>query len=269
MMFRMSRRSFSLAAAGLGMLSRSSAAAAAAEAPSPAPPRGGVLAGVSYVELVTGAGGASVPTEALPLILAIHGRGDSPENWARSWRSIPFAARIILPRGTIPYGGGFAWFEPPRAPGTPTPDELHKLVNDLTTSSDALARFASELQKSKDPTSRPIVTGFSQGGSLSFALAVRHGKEIAASFPIAGSLPAPLFPAPGTVVAPVTAFHGEDDARMPIAHARASVDAIRRAGAAAALRTYPGTGHEVSDAMWRDLLAAIAERPHAANVKPK
>ena len=41
---------------------------------------------------------------------------------------------------------------------------------------------------------RPIVTGFSQGGILSFAMAARHPNEVRYAFPVAGSCPGPILP---------------------------------------------------------------------------
>ncbi len=39
-----------------------------------------------------------------------------------------------------------------------------------------------------------IVTGFSQGGILSFAMAARHPVEVAHAIPVAGSLAGPAAP---------------------------------------------------------------------------
>src|SRR5688500_12963324 len=72
-----------------------------APAPSSAPAR----SGLEYLEIVKGE-----PAPSLPLVVAIHGMGDRPEDFRRVIDAYPGAARFILPYGPTPYHGGFSWF---------------------------------------------------------------------------------------------------------------------------------------------------------------
>jgi phospholipase/carboxylesterase len=102
-----------------------------------------------------------------------------------------------------------------------------------------------------------IVTGFSQGAMLAYALAARHPDEIAYAFPISGGAPHRLFPHNPARTAPVYALHGTDDRVIPIYFARATVAAFRDSGGKAELREFAGTGHTITPAMHADLVAHI------------
>jgi phospholipase/carboxylesterase len=241
-------------------------AAPTSERPAPSSdPKRGVAASVEYLEMIVG---GAEDTDGLPSIVCIHGRGDRPENWISFWREAHFRARVILPRGPEDYGSGFAWFPPPRSIESMSAAEGDLFARDLAKATDRLHAMIRELSARRPSAPRPFVTGFSQGGMLAFALAVRAGDDIAASFPISGFLPRQMLPrARGSDVAPhiapLTAFHGEDDPRMPIARTREVIEALRDAGGMAELQTYSGIGHEVSPEMKSDLDLAI--RKHLRN----
>ena len=65
-----------------------------------------------YVEVVTG--GAAADAE-LPLIIALHGRGDTAEDFAPVFRDFPARARVAVLRPPRAWGGGQAWFLGARA----------------------------------------------------------------------------------------------------------------------------------------------------------
>ena len=48
-----------------------------------------------------------------PLIVAIHGRGDTPENFAQLWDGFPGKAQLALPQAPIAFGPGWSWFHWP------------------------------------------------------------------------------------------------------------------------------------------------------------
>jgi phospholipase/carboxylesterase len=102
---------------------------------------------------------------------------------------------------------------------------------------------------------RMLVTGFSQGGILSFALAARHPDAVAKAFPVAGLLPGAL--APKARAAPVVAFHGTADDVLDVEGGRAAVAAFQAAGGEALLREYPGVRHTITTAMRVELWAEI------------
>jgi phospholipase/carboxylesterase len=235
-----------LLAAGCDRHAPSGGAPALASAP------GDEAAGVRFVEIVTGGASAS---DTLPLIVAIHGFGGSPEHFLRRAElgSLGARARIVAPFGLTPVDMGFAWFA---GEGT------DHLAEDMRAVADRLAAMITELVKRRPTTGRPVVTGFSQGGMLSYALAVLHPEVVRAAFPASGLLPEGLLPSAwpaGKEMPRVHAFHGTADDRVPIDGDRATSRRLVDLGLPAELTEYPGEGHTVSSEMKRDILRALAK----------
>src|SRR6185295_16566116 len=108
---------------------------------------------------------------------------------------------------------------------------------------------------------RPIVTGFSQGGILSFAIAARHPDAVAHAFPVAGACPGPLLPKDRARAAPILAFHGTDDHVLDLQWGREAVHAFQEQGNVAAIKEYAGVGHtmtrEIHDDLWKAIVSAL------------
>jgi phospholipase/carboxylesterase len=232
----LSRRELLLAATACAACSRSSK-------PPITWPRTTTHEGVPFIELFP-----HDADESSPVVVAVHGRGDRPERWVETWRTFPAAARIALPRAPAPLGDGFSWFTfrdgmTDEQFGAEVGAAEEKLWR-------GVAKLASGGQKL-------VVTGFSQGGILSFAMASRHPGAIARAFPVAGSCPGPLLPKDKARAAPISAFHGTEDDVLAIRWAREAVHAFQEQGNEATLREYPGVRHALPDAMRADLWSAI------------
>jgi phospholipase/carboxylesterase len=206
----------------------------------------GVAAGLRYLEIVRGGGSAQEP---LPMLLVIHGLGDKPD---RRWlQAIDVAehvkARMILPQAPTPYASGFSWFE------FKAGDDPVALAQNIRAIEPRVAQMIEVLTKQR-PTrgTRVVVTGFSQGGMLSYALALLHPALIDFAMPIGGLLPAPLWPGHprGTAWSPrMHALHGAADVRVPLAVDARLVEHLNSRGYAAKLSVFDGVGHEIAPAM--------------------
>ena len=219
--------------------------------PTPALPQ---VAGVHYLELVTG--GADANAE-LPMIIAIHGLGDSPEGFSMLLASFDRPARVILPRALDPYEPGWSWF-PIRARDT----DVEALAAGIERATDALAPAIAALTEQRPTKGKPIVTGFSQGGMLSFTLAVHHGELFSAAFPVGGWLPPPLWPKPEADAKqspPIVAFHGDADVAVKIEPTEAAVRNLQKSGYAVELNVYAGVGHAIPEDMRDDLLDGLRD----------
>lgn len=205
-------------------------------------PRTATYEGVEMIELFP-----HDADETAPLIVAIHGKGDRPDRWVDEWRNFPARAQIVLPRAFDPHGGGFAWFQ---FKDGMTDEQFGAAVGA------AEARLWKGIAKVAG-TRRLIVTGFSQGGILSFAIASRHPNEVIHAFPVSGSCPGPLLPHDGAHSAPLDAFHGTTDQVLDIKWAREAVAAFKASGNEAALHEYEGVGHSISAKMHSDLWLVI------------
>lgn len=214
-------------------------------APGPHETRREVHAGVEVLSLFTR--GADTRS---PVLVAIHGRGDRPEAWIPDLQRFPGKAQIVVPRAFDAFGDGFTWF-----PLTRGMDEA-ALASVLA---DAEARLFRAL--ASVAAGRPLlVSGFSQGGMLSFVLAARRGKDITFATPMAGMCPASLVPGKEVPVARVVAFHGTADPVVPFAAGRAAVDAFVRNGHEASMHPYEGVLHALPSAMRADVYAELTRR---------
>ncbi|MBX7080642.1 MAG: dienelactone hydrolase family protein [Nannocystaceae bacterium] len=235
-------------------------------APAPTPEAAGPRAGeIHYVERVLGGAGAQ---DTLPMVVAIHGLGDDPRNFGLLFDGFVEPVRLILPQGLDPRpAGGFSWF-PLRA----RDPDVEALSAGIASAADKLAVAIDELARTRPTAGKPIVTGFSQGGMLSFAIAVRHPDSVALAVPLGGWLPPPLWPHAHAAkgVPRIVALHGSDDGAVKLAPTEAAVEALHKHGWPAELHVYPGVGHIITPEIHRDLDDLLIDAARsAAKSKPR
>ena len=190
----------------------------------------------------------------VPLVVLLHGRGTDEYDLAGLAPFLPDGWGAVFPRAPFPgqpwgYGPGWAWY---RFLGDTTPEpegflESQRAVGEL------LDRLPGELPVRPGPM---VVGGFSQGGTMALAFALRHRGRVAAVLNFSGF----LADHPNVRVTPETAAatpifwgHGTLDTAIPFAVAEQGRATLRAAGARLETRDYP-MGHgiaaeEVSDAM--------------------
>ena len=211
----------------------------------------GELAGVRYLEQMTG---GARPDERVPLIVALHAMGGDPSGLLPMFRRYRRRARLVLPFGH-PNGGMYLWYDSVRE------DVAAPLV---TREADRIAALLTALVAARPTIGKPLVTGFSQGGIMTFALAVTHPEALAAAFPISGLLPPSLYPSAAVssrprpaALPPIAAFHGDADLAVPTRGARASIAELKQAGYVAELREYAGVAHDISAEEETEILERI------------
>ena len=185
-----------------------------------------------------------------PLLVILHGRGDTAEHFRDAWRNFPIKLQLSLPLAPLPFDQGRQWFDWP--PGT---DE------------DALAAAVGAAEAKLWPAivgiaegRRLFVAGFSQGALVAYAMAIRHPDDILCAFPIAGRLPAALLSPSPARIAPIVAIHGTRDNVIPIDAARRSIAILELAGATAELLELPDVGHTISPAVYDTLVREVRAR---------
>lgn len=184
-----------------------------------------------------------------PVLIALHGRGDHPQRFVRQASAWSDVAHVVVPAATIPFGSGFSWFDIRAAQDDPS---LAAAVGEAT-------RRVVQLVHARRPDGHPVVvTGFSQGGMLSFALATRGEKVVDAAVPMGGFLPRDLWPT--TLPAhetPIFAVHGEADTIIPVSMPQQTVAHLETLGWPVKLYTEPGVEHSISRGMFREVDQAI------------
>lgn len=188
-----------------------------------------------------------------PLIVLLHGRGSDEQDLMGLARFLPDDAMIVTPRAPFPgapwgYGPGWAWYR--FLEGT-TPEPIS-----FERGQQGLAEFLAELPDTLPVTPGPLVLGgFSQGGTMALAHALRHPGTV----PLVANLSGFLATHPSVEAtresARDTAFfwgHGTMDPAIPFVHAESGWAALTGAGADLAAHAYPA-GHTITQAELRDL----------------
>lgn len=181
-------------------------------------------------------------------VVAIHGLGDSPEHFSMLFKERPLPADIVLPRASTRFGPGGSWFDV-AIPVRDTPK--HTLKKDVAQATQTLCQFISGPQFDRPP----VVTGFSQGGILTFSMAVTCPDKVHAAVPVSGLLA--IDTVQGTDLPPIVALHGTDDETVDYARGKESVRKLQQMGANAEFIEFQGISHSISPQMhqvWFDTI---------------
>jgi phospholipase/carboxylesterase len=176
----------------------------------------------------------------------LHGRGATEQDLLPLARYLPPGSMLVAPRAPFPaaawgYGPGWAWYR--FLGGTrPEPDSFDR-------SQEALEALLATLpDRLPARPGRLLLGGFSQGGTMSLAYAVRHPGAV----PLVLNLSGFVADHPSVRIGPDTvrgtAFfwgHGSEDGNIPLTVAQAGRAALRAAGANLVAPTYP-IGHTIT-----------------------
>ena len=197
--------------------------------------------------------GEAAPDAPLPMVVMVHGLGDRPQSMLRLLADLPGPARVIAPRAPDRWNSGWSWF-----PTRTTGDEA-TLSRQIATVAGQFVEDLEEARRARPTQGKPILAGFSQGGMLSFAVAVRHPDAIAGAVPVAGWLPSLLLPPGGPPAAapPIRALHGEEDGVLPFARTQEGVTSLRAKGWDVTLQPFPGVAHRIPPPVRQELFHAL------------
>ena len=223
------------------------------------------LRGYDHYELIR-----ALALTAVPMIVALHGNTaypslmkyaliDDPGTAKHPAPAFDAPARCIFLRGTELVGpeGHARWFSITAKEAMSSEAELEALSAQMKDVSGKVAKAVEALAQRRPTRGKPIVTGHSQGGILTFALAIEHGELFSAAYPVSGWLPRPLWPDKREAsVPPITALHGADDEVVSYAQSKLALDHLDKLGYDVTRRD--GLGHALSPmlAKLRELLTA-------------
>lgn len=204
----------------------------------------GEAEGINYLEVVIG----NVAMDAaLPMIVAIHGLGYRPRMPEPPLLGLSHPVRVIFPRAPDAFGKGFSWLPLQVRDGQPD-----KLADALQEKAALLARALQTWTTRHATVGKPIVLGFSQGGMLTWTLALQHPQLISVAMPLAAWLPPRLIPQ--TVddplsYPPLRMMHGRMDRTIAIEPTRLIVRQMQRQGLRIDWLEYGRAGHTMSKVM--------------------
>lgn len=210
------------------------------------------LAGLRYVTRY--AAGAK-PDQALPLVVFLHSRGAKPEGFTSFANRVKVPARVLFPGGPHVNDGRHSWMT--LGSITKQTDEYRRQLRE---SGAQLAQFISDAQRCYPTIGRPVVTGTSQGGIMTYYMVSQYPELVRGGVAIAGWLPETER---NIHMAPTAAAHGTQDTTVPYARTEAMWQELKSAGAPLETRTF-NVGHTTSGmgSWWgarvNDLLGAVA-----------
>jgi phospholipase/carboxylesterase len=185
-----------------------------------------------YIVRISGDGDSS---DALPMIIALHGNGDVPANFFDTLlKDFNYPARFIVMRGLIDVPSSFL-----SGRGWPMDDK------ELSKCGDDMADAVSVLLERYPTKGQPLVLGFSSGAFVAYYLAAFHADRFSYIFPISGRLSGNLLTAK-TVShdngARVIALHSKGDGIITFSSGIAAVESLKKIGLNAEMVTFDG-GH--------------------------
>jgi phospholipase/carboxylesterase len=190
-----------------------------------------------------------------PLIVLLHGRGSDRFDLLGLHRGLPAGAIIVTPQAPFSgaewgYGPGWAWY---RYLGEDRPEPTS-----FDQSHEKLEEFLDTLPaRLPVPTGPLVLGGFSQGGTMSLAHALRKPRSVPRVLNFSGFLAAhPSVPVNSDSVRGTRIFwgHGTSDPAIPWEMAERGRTALRAAGADLEARDY-GIGHWIDPSELADATA--------------
>ncbi|MDD9945259.1 MAG: hypothetical protein OXU20_29720 [Myxococcales bacterium] len=171
----------------------------------------------------------------LPLIIGLHGNGDTPDNYYESlFEDFEQPARFVLFRAPQDDQGLFS--------GTAWPGNARAIAR----YGKRLARAIQLLEEKYATRCKPIVTGFSGGAHMAYYLAANHADDFAMIVPVAGQLYADLVPKQRPWKeggAPVRIFHGTRDTTVSYRAGQEATETLLKLGLDTSLQPLEG-GHQ-------------------------
>lgn len=196
-----------------------------------------------------------------PIVIAIHGLGDTNEAYLEAMRQLGLSAIVVAPRAPIEWEGGYAWFRMRAGERETNPEWFREGV--LSAAERVLA-LAHRSRLRSDVCGLPIVTGFSQGGMITLALAALHPNDFSSAVAVGGFLAEGIIPVDDAAdTFRIAALNGVVDPLVVIEDARDSVDRLASHGHEINLREYDGVGHTLGEPIFSDLrteLTAAVQR---------
>lgn len=189
------------------------------------------------------------------LVVALHGQGMTPRSFRReALPAMPERATVLLPQAPLPFEirkegrfkQGNSWYvylgdSPEFLTAMERAENWLRYVLEAT-----LARGGLDAE-------RVSLLGFSQGGYLAGFVGLRDPQRYRRLVVAGGRLKHEVLEDAARAAAQIDGYdvlcvHGEQDAGVPLAPTRESVEVVRAWGVPVTLRTYPAAHHVLRDA---------------------
>lgn len=152
----------------------------------------------------------------LPMMIFLHGSGGN-EMELMAFEKIPIPLRVIGIRGPERVVPGYGWDSTVYGATQEEAEKKHdQMFKNLCLS---IAESVSELKRRFPTAGKPILFGYSRGGSIAYYLAVNFPDSFSSVFAVSGYLDSKFIPdriVHKYLLPPIFAFHGRNDEIVPI-----------------------------------------------------
>jgi len=218
---------------------------------------GGKIGGVTYLEKMRGGAG---PDDAVPMVIAFHSLGATPHGFAGSLKGIG-PARLIVPGGEFrTKGGGYLWWHRGIIDGS-KPENLAESMMEWSRAADRMTHFIDQITRCRPTVGKPIVTGVSQGGHMSYLMASKHPRQVRGAVAVSGGLLPEFW---NDNMAPTVGIHGNGDTTVRFQDTQAYADAMQADGADFVFQPFTSSGHGTNSKMsaaWREAVEGFRLSP--------
>lgn len=195
----------------------------------------------------------------LPLLIVMHSAGSTPDIYRERVRDLGFPTRIIYLQAPHAFENGFTFFRF-------EPDNYYELDKEgkhevILKETERLSTFISLVTKRYQPSMKPLVMGASQGGDLSYMLAIKYPELISGAIPLLATLDEKLMDSDFNVDhrVPVKVYHGVDDSVVSIDDARSQVAYLNSNNLDIELIEIKGCDHQITQEMIDGFKQQISE----------
>lgn len=210
------------------------------------------LEGFRYQEIIAN---TTSTNQKLPIIIGLHWMRSNPNEFYTFLKSIKSPVRILLLEGKYPFKEGFSFYPvEPENYYKMDADSKMKVLKDEGTK---LAKFIKTIIKKYNPSKKPIIIGASQGGDLSYFIAIHHSNHIGLSCPLLATIDNRLIVKKGKSKVQINAFHGEEDPIVNVNDAKKHIELLKINSFNATINTYKEVKHDISDEMKSDFSKLI------------
>lgn len=199
----------------------------------------------------------AVETTNLPIVFALHYMGSTPSGFEKLFSDIDFPVNVVYVAGEYEFENGYSFYP------VEYYDEMNEQEKALCQAKtvEQINRFIVEYKKRVNNNSPSILIGVSQGGDLSYLLALNYPDQFVLSVPIAASIQKEAIRAVHckSKNQQIYPFHGKIDKIVPIGEARKTCGFVKTLGFNVNLIEFENKGHEVSVEMKEKYKSLIKE----------
>ena len=156
-----------------------------------------------------------------PLVIALHGMGDTPRGFTRFVAQLGLRARVFIGRGPEPYlYGGRQWYD----------NEAEDAIKQVRQRAKDLTQLASHVERLHPGAGKPALVGFSQGAAVVLQAALEFPDRWRAVAGLSGFIASEAGATRPTASYPVLVTAGTEDEIVPAVRSWSAAGALVRYG---------------------------------------